>query len=205
MSVERFAALGVSTVYEASGRAGLIASEYVRVVPGSRTAGYARTVRCGQDDNLGVHEALDALQPGEVLVATMPVAGPIALVGELLAVQARARGARALLIDAAVRDIDELQALGLPVWARWVSSRGALKATPGEHQAVVDLGGTKITPGDLLVLDGDGVVVVTPDRMADVLAASEGRAAAEQTHLQRLAAGEATLDVLQLRNTTRSA
>ncbi|GAA1004313.1 hypothetical protein Aple_082590 [Acrocarpospora pleiomorpha] len=194
-----FAQLGVSTVYEASGRAGLVDGALIRVVPGSRAAGPARTVRCGQDDNLGIHQVLDRIEPGEVLVAVMPRPAPVTLVGELLAVQAKARGAAALLLDAAVRDVDELAEVGLPVWARWVCPRGAGKELAGELDVPVEFGGIVIAPGDTVVLDGDGAVVVPAADARATLATSRQRASVERELLPRLAAGEATLDLLDLR------
>src|SRR5262245_395480 len=140
------ARLGVATVYEAGGRAGLIDLDLHQIVPGSRVAGPARTVRCGQNDNLMVHAVMAAAQPGEVLVLSMPEPAPVALVGELLATQALARGVAAILVDAAVRDVEELRALGLPVWARWVRVRGASKTIAGELQVSISLGGTTIRP-----------------------------------------------------------
>ena len=125
------AALGVATVYEAAGRVGLVDAHLVQVVPGSRAAGPARTVRCGQDDNLMVHAAVAEAQPGVVLVLTMPEPAPVALVGDLLATQAKVRGVAGLLVDAAVRDVDELRVLGLPIWARYVRVRGAAKNVAG--------------------------------------------------------------------------
>ena len=102
-----------------------------RSLPGSRAAGPARTVRCAQDDNLMVHAAMAELQPGEVLVLTMPEPRPVALVGDLLATQAKVHGAAAVLVDASVRDVEELAELGLPIWARWVRVQGAVKRTAG--------------------------------------------------------------------------
>ena len=109
------ALFGVSTVYEAAGQRGLVDVPLIQLVPGSRLAGPARTVRCGQDDNLMVHAVMGQAQPGEVLVITMPRPRPIALVGELLALQAHARGVAGLLVDAAVRDAEDLERLGLPI------------------------------------------------------------------------------------------
>ncbi|HEX4672570.1 MAG TPA: RraA family protein, partial [Solirubrobacteraceae bacterium] len=114
------ASLGSATVYEAGGRRGYVEADLIQVVPGSRAAGPARTVRCGQDDNLMVHAAMAEAQPGEVLVLTMPEPRPVALIGELLATQAKAHGAAALLVDASVRDLEDLVEIGLPIWARWV-------------------------------------------------------------------------------------
>src|SRR3984885_16087934 len=117
------ARLGSATVYEAGGRRSYVDADLVQVLPGSRAAGPARTVRCGQDDNLMVHAAMASLQAGEVLVLTMPVPRPVALLGELLATQAKAHGAVAVLVDAAIRDVEELAELGLPIWARWIRIR----------------------------------------------------------------------------------
>src|SRR6516164_7369435 len=129
--IHELARHGVATVYEASGRTGLIDIPLVQLIPGSRASGPARTVRCGQGDNLMVHAAIAEAEPGEVLVLSMPELAPVALVGELLATQARGRGVAALLVDAAVRDVEELRQLGLPTWARWVRVTGAEKSVPG--------------------------------------------------------------------------
>ena len=164
MSADELARLGSATVYEASGREGLIDVPLVQVVPGSRTAGPARPVRCGQADNLMVHAAMAHARPGDVLVLTMPEPAPVALVGDLLATQAKAQGVAALLIDASVRDVEELVELGLPIWARWVRIRGADKAVPGTIDEPVTVGGATIRAGDLVVLDADGAVVVAAER-----------------------------------------
>ena len=111
----QLAELGVATIYEAAGRAGLIDLPLIQLLPESRAAGPARTVLCGQDDNLMVHAAIERIQPGEVLVLAMPEPRPIALVGELLATQVKVRGAAAILVGAAVRDVEELRELGLPI------------------------------------------------------------------------------------------
>src|SRR3954447_23309638 len=115
-TVSELARLGAATVYEASGRQGLVDAELHQLVPGSRACGPARIARCGQDDNLMVHAVMASLQPREVLVLTMPEPAPVALLGDLLATQAQVHGAAAILVDAAVRDREELP---LPVWARW--------------------------------------------------------------------------------------
>src|SRR6185312_2042829 len=140
LDTSQFARYGVATVYEAAGRVGLIDIPLHQIVPGSRAAGPARTVRCGQADNLMVHAVLDRVQPGDVLVLTMPEPEPVALVGDLLATQAQVRGVAALLVDAAVRDVEELAELGLPIWARWVSIRGADKNVVGAIDEPVVVG-----------------------------------------------------------------
>jgi 4-hydroxy-4-methyl-2-oxoglutarate aldolase len=193
------ARLGAATVYEASGREGLIDVELIQIVAGSRACGPARTVRCGQDDNLMVHAAMADLQPGEVLVLTMPEPRPVALIGDLLATQAQVRGAAAILVDASVRDREELQSMGLPVWARWVRSRGAVKATAGEINVPVTLGGQPIHPGDLVVLDADGATVVAADRAREVLSASQAREENEFVKRRMLQSGALSYELDGLR------
>jgi 4-hydroxy-4-methyl-2-oxoglutarate aldolase len=200
-SADALSALGVATVYEASGRNGLIAADLVQVVPGSHAAGPARTVLCGQDDNRGVHEALERSAPGEVLVITMPQPAPIALVGDLLALQAQVRGVAALLVDAAVRDHDELLRLGLPIWARWIRAAGAGKNIPGTFNTSVTVGGQAIADGDYVVMDADGAIVVGVGRLADVIDKAQRREESEERLRERIGAGELTLDLLGLRST----
>ena len=196
---EELAALGSATVYEAAGRQGLVDASFVQVVPGSRVAGPARTVRCGQDDNLMVHAVMASIEPGDVVVLTMPEARPVALVGELLATQAIGRGAAALLVDASVRDIEELRELGLPIWARWVRIRGATKTVPGSIDEPVEVGSCRIEPGDAVVLDADGAAVVPRARLDDVLDASRGRAEKERVKRAKLEDGALSYDLDGLR------
>jgi 4-hydroxy-4-methyl-2-oxoglutarate aldolase len=193
------ARLGTATVYEASGRRGLLGCDLQRIVPGSRAAGPARTVRCGQDDNLMVHAAMAALQPGEILVLTMPEPAPVALIGDLLATQAQVHGAAGILVDAAVRDSDELATMGLPVWTRWVRVRGATKTQVGALDVPVIVGGAEIRPGDVVVLDGDGGCVVAAERAEEVLEASRAREAKEAVKRERLQAGELSYEMDGLR------
>jgi len=193
------AELGAATVHEAGGRAPLVDVPLYQVLPGSRAAGPARTVRCGQGDNLMVHAAVAEAQPGEVLVLTMPEPAPVALVGELLATQAKARGVAALLVDAAVRDLDELRELGLPIWARYVRVRGAEKSTPGSIGEPVEVGGATIRQGDAIVLDSDGAVVVEREQVGTLLAAARARAEREREKRAKLEAGALSYDLDGLR------
>ena len=193
------ARLGAATVYEAAGRQGLVDLEFKQLVPGSRACGPARIARCGQDDNLMAHAVMAALQPGEVLVLVMPEPAPVALLGDLLATQAQVRGAAAVLVDAAVRDSEELAAMGVPVWARWIRSRGATKDIVGELDVPVDVGGAKIRPGDLVVLDADGVTVVEAERAEEVLEASLAREAKEADKREKLQAGALSYELDGLR------
>jgi len=202
---EELARLGSATVYEASGRQGLVDAELLQIVPGSRACGPARTVRCGQDDNLMVHAAMASLEEGEVLVLTMPEPAPVALVGDLLATQAKVHGAAAVLVDAAVRDAEELRELGLPIWARWVRVRGATKDVVGDLDVPVTVGGALIRPGDVLVLDADGVAVVEAERVEEVLAASLERERREAGKRERLQAGELSWEIDGLREQAEQA
>ena len=196
---DEFARLGSATVYEAAGRRGFVDADLVQVVRGSRAAGPARTVRCGQDDNLMVHAVMAEVEPGEVIVLSMPEPRPVALVGELLATQAKARGAAAMLIDASVRDVDELARIGLPIWARWVRVRGAGKDIPGTLGEAVSVGGATIRQGDLVVLDRDGAAVVQRERVDEVLEASLARAEREEAKRAKLEAGALSFDLDGLR------
>jgi 4-hydroxy-4-methyl-2-oxoglutarate aldolase len=186
-------------VYEAAGRGTYVDADLIQVIPGSRAAGPARTVICGQDDNLMVHAAMAELEPGEVLVLTMPEPRPVALIGELLATQAKAHGAAALLVDASIRDRDELAELGLPIWARWVRVKGAAKEVAGAIGEPVTVGGATINQGDVLVLDADGVAVIEQDRVDEVLTASRERAERERVKRQKLEGGELSYDLDGLR------
>jgi 4-hydroxy-4-methyl-2-oxoglutarate aldolase len=198
-AVEELRGFGVSTVFEAAGQRGLVDVPLIRLVPDSRAAGPARTVRCAQDDNLMVHAVMERVRPGEVLVLTMPEPGPVSLVGDILARQARARGAAGLLVDAACRDVDELRDLGLPTWCRFVRARSASKATPGALDEPVNVGGAWISPGDLVVMDGDGAMVVNAGRVEEVRIAARKRAAREEELREQLFTGRLTYDLHDLR------
>lgn len=195
----RLSKLGVATVYEASGREGLIDIPLIQLIPNSRVAGPARTVLCGQDDNLMVHAVIEQIDPGDVVVLSMPEPGPVALIGELLATQVKVRGAAGILVDASVRDVDELIQLGLPVWTRFIRVRGATKNKIGELNKTVTVGGTDIAPSDIVVLDGDGSVCIKREHADAVLQASEERLAKEDALRKKLLAGQISYDLHGLR------
>ena len=197
--MQRFAQYGVATVYEAAGRVGLIDVPLTQIVLGSRVAGPARTVQCGQGDNLMVHAVFDQVQPGEVLVLTMPMPEAVALVGDLLATQAKAHQVAGLLIDAAVRDAEELQKIGLPIWTRWIRVRGATKTLVGSINQPVIVGGATIAPGDIVVLDADGAVVVAAQDAERVLQASQAREEREAAMRPKLQQGQLSYDLNGLR------
>jgi 4-hydroxy-4-methyl-2-oxoglutarate aldolase len=195
----RFSELGVATVYEAAGREGLLDIPLIQIIPDSRVAGPARTALCGQADNLMVHAVIEHIQPGEVLVLAMPEPAPVALIGDLLATQVKVRGAAGILVDAAIRDVDELMELGLPVWTRFIRVKGATKTKIGELNGMVTIGGTNISTGDIVVLDANGGVRVKPERAEAVLQASEERLAKEDALRQKLLAGQMSYDLHGLR------
>ena len=181
------------------GAPGIVDLALTQVVAGSRVAGPARTALCAAGDNTMVHAVVADARPGDVLVLTSVEPAPIALVGELLATQARARGVAGILVDGAVRDLDELVALGLPIWARFVRAQGATKGVAGKLDVPVRIGGTEIRPGDLVVLDCDGAVALPHARVEDVLAHARERAQREAALRLRYAAGELSYDVNGLR------
>jgi len=194
---EELASMGVSTLYEAAGRRGLVDVELHRIVGGA-AAGPARTVRLGRGGNRAVHGVMKRLQPGEVLVVAPDEPQPIALFGELLVLQARQAGAAAILVDGAVRDVDALVSLGLPVWARWVRSRGAGKDEESSYDVTVVMGGAEIHPGDAVVLDGDGAAVIPAAELDRVAAAGRARTAKEVETRLRILGGEWTFDMYGL-------
>lgn len=197
--MNELAQLGSATVHEAGARCPVVDLDLVQVIPGSRAAGPARTVRCGQGDNLMVHAAIAEAEPGEVLVLTMPEPAPVALIGELLATQAKGRGVAALLVDASVRDVEELRELGLPVWAHWVRVSGAEKKVPGTIGEPVVVGGATIRQGDVVVLDTDGATVVPQERVDEVLQAARERLERERVKRKKLEAGALSYDLDNLR------
>jgi 4-hydroxy-4-methyl-2-oxoglutarate aldolase len=197
--LSRLRELGVATVYEASGRQGLIDMPLIQLLPGSRVAGPARTVLCGQDDNLMVHAAVEQIQPGEVLVLSMPEPAPVALIGELLATQVKVRGAAGILVAAAVRDAEELVELGLPIWTRFVRVKGATKTKLGQLNTTMSVGGAQVSPSDILILDTDGAVCVKRERVPEVLRASEARLEKEAHLREKLLAGELSYNLHGLR------
>jgi 4-hydroxy-4-methyl-2-oxoglutarate aldolase len=148
---------------------------------------------------LMVHAVMASIEPGDVVVLTMPEPEAVALVGDLLATQAKAQGAAALLVDGAVRDLDELVELGLPIWARHVSIRGATKDAVGAIDETVTMGGQVIAPGDVVVLDADGVAIVARNRVDEVLAASLERERREAVKREKLQAGALSYDLDGLR------
>lgn len=190
---------GVATVYEAYGRRGLLDHDWIPLSPGRRVAGPARIARCGQGDNRAVHEVMTRVQPGDVLVLTMPEPEPVALLGDLLATQAETHGAAGILVNAAVRDSAELARMRCGVWTRWRRARGAGKEVRGEVDVPVTIGGTTVTPGDVVVLDDDGATAVAQADTDSVLAAVRQRLTKEDGLRRRWAAGEFSYEAYGMR------
>ena len=193
------ARLGVATVHEAAGRTGVVDIPLIQVVPGSRVAGPARTAVCATGDNTMVHAVVAHARPGEVIVLTSDEPAPVALVGELLVTQAVSRGVAGILVDGALRDLDELVEIGLPIWARFVRAQGATKGQVGKLDVPVVIGGAEIRPGDLVVMDCDGAMALPSERIDEVLPLALERAEQERAMRQRYASGELSYDLNGLR------
>ncbi len=199
------AELGVATMYEAAGRVGVLDLDLHRLLAGSRAAGPARTVRCAQDDNLMVHAVIERIVAGDILVLTMPEPRPVALIGDLLVTQMIAAGAAGVLVDASVRDVDDLSRMNLPIWTRWIRVRGAAKRAVGTLDGPVTVGGVTIETGDLVVLDGDGACAIAAHRVADTLVAARTREDTERIARERYRAGEHSYDINRLREIVEAA
>lgn len=197
--VKRLGHAGVATVHEAQGRSGLLRPYMRPIYPTARVAGAAVTVSCQPGDNLMIHASIEVCQPGDVLVVTTTSESTDGMFGELLGVSCQAHGIAGLIIDAGVRDTAELTAMNFPVFAKAVSSQGTVKSTPGDVNIPVVCAGAIINPGDVIVADADGVVVVPREKAAQVADASDQRIAKEEKSRDRLRRGELGLDFYGLR------
>jgi 4-hydroxy-4-methyl-2-oxoglutarate aldolase len=197
--IEGLARVGVATAHEAAGRSGLVGASILPRVEGSAIAGSAVTVSSHPGDNLMIHAAVEVCQPGDILVVTTTSQSVHGMFGDLLATSLMARGVRGLVIDAGVRDIATLREMGFPVWSRAVHSQGTVKATPGSVNVPVVCDGMPVTPGDVVIADDDGVMVVPRTEAASVLAASQKRVNNEAAKRDALASGTLGVDMYSLR------
>ncbi len=194
---------GVATVHEAQGRTGLMRPYMRPIYPNAKLAGVAITVSCQPGDNLMIHAAMDVVQPGDVLVVTTTSASTDGMFGDLLATSCQAHGVVGLIIDAGIRDTADLAAMKFPVWAMAISAQGTVKATAGSVNIPVVCAGTIVNPGDVVVADNDGVVVVPRARATEVAELAAKRIAKEEQSRQRLSRGELGLDFYGLRTTLK--
>ncbi|MGO9125932.1 MAG: 4-carboxy-4-hydroxy-2-oxoadipate aldolase/oxaloacetate decarboxylase [Terriglobales bacterium] len=192
--------LGVATIHEAQGRSGLMRPYMRPIYPNARVAGPAVTVLCHPGDNLMIHAAVEVCSPGDVLVVATTAESSDGMFGELLAVSCRAHGVAGVVIDAGVRDTADLTAMNFPVWSKAISAQGTVKATAGSVNVEMVCAGARIRPGDIIVGDQDGVVVVPLEDATNVAGLAKQRLAKEAGSRERLRAGELGLDMYGLRS-----
>jgi 4-hydroxy-4-methyl-2-oxoglutarate aldolase len=199
-SFERFADFDPATLYEASGRSGMVDPAIRPAWRGARVCGPAVTVDCPPGDNLMLHVAVAQARPGVVVVATVGGYLLAGAWGEILTEAARARGLAGLVIDGAVRDIDAIEASGFPVFSRGLAIGSCTKERPGKLDAAIQLGGATVRPGDLVFGNADGVVIVEHDRIDDVYQAATGRRRKELEIITKLREGRTTMELLGLKD-----
>jgi 4-hydroxy-4-methyl-2-oxoglutarate aldolase len=198
--VDQLARFGVATVHEAIGRAGYLGPGLRPVQRDARIGGTAVTALCWPGDNLMIHAAVEQCQAGDLLVVTTASPCTDGMFGELLATSLAARGVRGLVIEAGVRDVAELRAMGFPVWSAAVSAQGTVKETAGSVNMPVSIGGQIVRPGDAIIADDDGVVCVPRAGVARALTAARARVSREEQARKALADGQLGLDLYGLRD-----